>query len=100
MPRSVLSTLILLIGMTPLIGTASPARTLTFEDRVRAQEAIERVYYCNRSAMPVRGQNAPGRALRGPDELLEDLVAAGGHLGFEALLPSMRRQVLHIDAGL
>ena len=29
-----------LLGVTPLLG-----RTLSFEERVRAQEAIERVYY-------------------------------------------------------
>src|SRR5678816_2543680 len=41
----VLRAVILLTGAAALLGTATPARTLTFEDRVRAQEAIERVYY-------------------------------------------------------
>ena len=35
----------LAVAAVPLVATAVPARDLSFEDRVRAQEAIERVYY-------------------------------------------------------
>src|SRR5512143_1234314 len=45
MTPSVLRAIALLAGMTSIVGTSPPTRTLTFEDRVRAQEAIERVYY-------------------------------------------------------
>src|SRR6266850_2421271 len=41
----VLRALILFTGAASLLGAATPTRTLTFEDRLRAQEAIERVYY-------------------------------------------------------
>src|SRR6266850_3822251 len=36
---------LLLAASSTLVGSSNPSRTLTFEDRVRAQEAIERVYY-------------------------------------------------------
>src|SRR5262245_48477805 len=35
----------LLAATLSLLGSAAPGRMLSFEDRVRAQEAIERVYY-------------------------------------------------------
>lgn len=41
MARPLLGALVVLTGITPLVGTAAPTRTLTFEDRARAQEAID-----------------------------------------------------------
>ena len=52
-----------------------------------------------RSVIPVPGQQL-GVTLRGTDEFLEDLVAASGHLGLEALLPAVGREVLHAGARL
>ena len=58
-------------------------------------------YYVSgeRSVIPVPGQQL-GVTLRGTDEFLEDLVAASGHLGLEALLPAVGREVLHAGARL
>ena len=49
----------------------------------------------DRSVMPV-----PGVGLRRADELLEDFVAAGGHLVRETFLPAVGREAGHVGAGL
>jgi len=53
---------------------------------------------CERSVIPVPGL-ARRLGLRGADEFLEDLVAAGGHLRLEPVLPAMRREVFDVRAG-
>src|SRR5262245_48050023 len=50
--------------VSPVRGTpeASPGRTLTFEDRVRAQEAIERIYYAHQIGATLPFEQAVPRA--------------------------------------
>ena len=43
--RWLLASVLVFLSLAPASGSLRPARTLTFEDRVKAQEAIERVYY-------------------------------------------------------
>src|SRR2546425_10656831 len=44
-PGRALRASMLLAATFPFLSSAAAVRTLTFEDRLRAQEAIERVYY-------------------------------------------------------
>src|SRR5262250_632443 len=60
--RPALRVAMLLAGILPFLGSAAPGRTLTFEDRVRAQEAIERVYYSHQIGTTKPFEDAMPRA--------------------------------------
>ena len=93
-----LRTVLLLSGLTSLLGTSTPTETLTFKDRVRAQEAIERVYYSHRIGAPEPFENAitQGTIEKKVRTYLEQSLALESFWGVPVTADALERELLRI----